>query len=146
MARRIQTYEGEHIAVTFDPNLCIHSAKCLSGLPAVFDVRRRRWIDVFAAPADAIAGVIDRCPSRALRYTRPGVPASPAAKDEDAAVTVVTLGTDGPLMLEGRIRVQTPRGEVVRETARVSLCRCGGTRNQPFCDGSHLTVGFKSTR
>jgi uncharacterized Fe-S cluster protein YjdI len=146
MPKRLQTYEGEHITVTFDPNLCTHSARCLAGHPAVFDVRRRKWIDVSAAPADVIARVIDRCPSRALRYTLPDGAASPAAEDEDAAVTVVTLGTDGPLMLEGRIRVQTPRGEIVRETDRVSLCRCGGTRNQPFCDGSHLTVGFKSTR
>jgi uncharacterized Fe-S cluster protein YjdI len=146
MAKRFQTYAGEHITVTFDPNLCIHSARCLAGLPAVFDVGRRKWIDVDAAPADDIARVIERCPSRALRYIRPGAASSPAAEDRDAAVTVVTLGTDGPLMLEGKIRVQTPRGELVRETDRVALCRCGGTGNQPFCDGSHLTVGFKSTR
>ena len=146
MAKRIQTYEGEHIRVTFDPNLCIHSAKCLSGLPAVFDVRRRKWIDVSAAPAGAIAPVIDRCPIQGAAVHAARRPRLPWRQGEDAAVTVVTLGTDGPLMLEGRIRVQTPRGEVVRETDRVSLCRCGATRNQPFCDGSHLTVGFRSTR
>jgi len=146
MAKRMQTYEGDHITVTFNPNLCVHSARCLSGLPAVFDVRRRKWIDVSAAPADAIARVIERCPSKALQYTRPGVPASGPGEKAAAPVTVVTLASDGPLMLEGRIRVQTARGEVVRETDRAALCRCGGTRNQPFCDGSHLTVGFKSTR
>jgi uncharacterized Fe-S cluster protein YjdI len=146
MAKRIQTYEGEHITVTFDSNLCIHSAKCLSGLPAVFDVRRRKWIDVAKAAAEDIALVIDQCPSRALRYVRPGV--APAASAAEAAqpATIVTLSSDGPLVIQGPVRVQTAAGDVVREADRVALCRCGGTRNQPFCDGSHVTVGFKSTR
>jgi CDGSH-type Zn-finger protein len=56
------------------------------------------------------------------------------------------MGTDGPLMIKGRVRIGTPQGDVVRETDRVALCRCGGTGNQPFCDGSHVRVGFKSTR
>ena len=145
MARRLQVYQAEHITVTFDPNLCVHSARCLSGLPAVFDVGRRKWIDAAAAPAEDIARVIDQCPSGALGYRRPGLAPETHASLPSPA-TVVTLSTDGPLAIEGRVRVQTAGGEVVRETERVALCRCGGTRNQPFCDGSHLTVGFKSTR
>lgn len=70
MARRLQTYEGPGITVTFDPEICIHSGVCVRGLRAVFDVSRRRWVDVHAAPADAIAAQIDRCPSGALKYTR----------------------------------------------------------------------------
>jgi len=144
MPRRLQVDQAEEITVTFDPSLCVHSARCLSGLPAVFDVGRRKWIDVTAAPADDIARVIDRCPSGALGYRRPGQ--APAAGPAPVpAAAVVTLSTDGPLALEGRVRVQTARGDVVREADRVALCRCGGTRNQPFCDGSHLRVGFKST-
>ena len=145
MPRRLQTYKGDGITVTFDPNSCVHSARCLSGLPAVFDVRRRKWIDVSAAPADEIAQVIQRCPSGALRYTRPGEtdgkPAPPVRQQ-----TVITLTSDGPLVVEGNVRVQTAGGQIVREADRVALCRCGGTRNQPFCDGSHLRVGFTSTR
>ena len=60
MARRLQVYQAEEITVTFDPNLCVHSARCLSGLPTVFDVGRRKWIDATAASADDIARVIDR--------------------------------------------------------------------------------------
>jgi uncharacterized Fe-S cluster protein YjdI len=145
MAKRLQTYEGDGITVTFEPGLCIHSARCLSGLPAVFDVRRRTWIDAKAAPADAVARVIDQCPSGALKYSRPGV-AGPSRVEAGPPVTVVTLSSDGPLVLEGRVRVRTAGGETVREADRVALCRCGGTRNQPFCDGSHVRVGFRSTR
>jgi uncharacterized Fe-S cluster protein YjdI len=144
MAKRVQVYQSEQITVTFDPNLCVHSARCLSGLPAVFDVGRRKWIDATAAPADDIARVIDRCPSGALGYRRPGMAPGTATSPLPPAA-VVTLSKDGPLAIEGRVRVQTAGGEIVREAERVALCRCGGTRNQPFCDGSHQRVGFRST-
>ena len=71
MSRRLQTYEGEGFAVTFDPNLCIHSGNCVRGLPAVFDVRRKRWVAVEAASAEEIEAQIRRCPSGALQFVRP---------------------------------------------------------------------------
>lgn len=70
MGKRLQTYEGEGFAVTFDPGLCIHSGRCVRGLPAVFDVRRRRWIAVEAASGDAIEAQIAKCPSGALTFLR----------------------------------------------------------------------------
>lgn len=72
MSQRLQTYEGNGITVTFDPTICIHSGKCVRGLPAVFDVRRKKWIDVDAATADEIAAQVARCPSGALQATRDG--------------------------------------------------------------------------
>ncbi len=68
--RRLQVYEGDGFAVAFDPNLCTHSARCVRGLPAVFDVSRKRWVDVSAADADAIAAQVARCPSGALQFRR----------------------------------------------------------------------------
>jgi len=58
--------------VTFDPTLCIHSGNCVRGLPAVFDVGRRRWVRPEAATADQVAAQIARCPSGALKSYRPG--------------------------------------------------------------------------
>jgi uncharacterized Fe-S cluster protein YjdI len=76
MSTRLQTYEGEDITVTFDPALCIHSGRCVRGLPAVFDVKRKRWIDIHAASAEEIAAQVARCPSGALQATR-GAPTAP---------------------------------------------------------------------
>jgi uncharacterized Fe-S cluster protein YjdI len=70
MPRKLQTYEGKEIVVTYDPNLCIHSGVCVRSLNAVFDVGRERWVRVENASADEIAATIDRCPSGALRYLR----------------------------------------------------------------------------
>jgi uncharacterized Fe-S cluster protein YjdI len=75
MGKRLQTYEGDGITVTFDPSICIHSGVCVRGLPAVFDVNRKRWIDTRAADANAIAAQVARCPSGALQYRYPDSPA-----------------------------------------------------------------------
>lgn len=75
MGKRLQTYEGEGITVTFDPNICIHSGVCVRGLPSVFDVNRKRWIDTRAAAPGEIAAQVARCPSGALQYRYPDLPA-----------------------------------------------------------------------
>ncbi len=77
MSRRLQVYETPEITVTFDPGLCIHSGNCVRGLPAVFDVRRKRWVRPEAAPPEAVEAQIARCPSGALKCSRPG-PARPS--------------------------------------------------------------------
>ncbi len=68
MPRRLQVYETAEITVTFEPDLCIHSGVCVRGLPAVFDVRRRRWVMPELGAAAAIAAQIGHCPSGALKY------------------------------------------------------------------------------
>ncbi len=68
MSKRLQTYETDEIVVTFDPNVCIHSGVCVRGLPAVFDVKRMRWIRPELALAADVAVQVARCPSGALQY------------------------------------------------------------------------------
>lgn len=63
-----KTYEGERIRVFWNPEVCEHAAKCARGNAAVFNPRRRPWVDLTQAPAKEIAQIIDRCPSRALQY------------------------------------------------------------------------------
>lgn len=80
-AKRIQRYEADGITVTFDPNICVHSAVCIRGLPQVFDIKRKRWIAPEAATADDVAAQVAKCPSGALQFTRttPSAPATPHA-------------------------------------------------------------------
>ncbi|MBP9144221.1 MAG: (4Fe-4S)-binding protein [Thermoanaerobaculia bacterium] len=79
--KRIQTYPAAGITVTFDPNVCEHSGVCLKALPAVFDVRRRRWVAADAASPAEVAAAIDRCPSGALRYVlEPATESKPAVE------------------------------------------------------------------
>ncbi|MEU8762907.1 (4Fe-4S)-binding protein [Streptomyces sp. NPDC048659] len=67
-----KTYTGKGIAVHFDAERCRHAARCVQGLPEVFDITRRPWITPDAAPAEVVAEVVRRCPSGALTYTAEG--------------------------------------------------------------------------
>ena len=51
---------------------------------------------------------------------------------------------DGPLVLEGNTEICSGTGRTITRTRQAALCRCGGSSNKPFCDGSHAVVGFKA--
>ena len=81
MARALQVYETPEITVTFEPALCTHSARCVRGLPLVFDVRRRRWVAPEAASAAEVHAQVAKCPSGALKSYRPGEFIPPPVSD-----------------------------------------------------------------
>lgn len=129
-------YRGADIAVRFDANRCIHARECVEGLPAVFDVNRRPWVDPDAADADEVAAVIERCPTGALQYERRDGGAAESPPDRNT----VTLVADGPLYVRGDVELRTPDGKTLLEDTRVALCRCGHSGNKPLCDDSHTRV------
>lgn len=63
-------YEGNGIVVHWTPELCKHSGRCVTAAPTVFDNNARPWIQPAQLDADALAAVIDTCPSGALTYSR----------------------------------------------------------------------------
>ena len=65
------SYTNEVITVFFDPDVCIHAGACVRGLPAVFDVDEKPWINVNGAPLEQIIKQIKECPSGALSYKLP---------------------------------------------------------------------------
>ena len=142
MARRIQEYSNPEITVTFDPNLCIHSAECLRGEPNVFDVKRPRWIRPELAAAQTVAEVIRRCPSGALGFK---LHAPESADEAPTTQVVVEVRKDGPLVVSGPVRIEAHDGALVCEQDRVALCRCGGSMRKPYCDGSHARIGFRDS-
>lgn len=71
MPGKLQVYESTEITVTFEPAVCRHTGACLLGLPAVFDVKRKRWIRPELASAEAVAAQVARCPSGALQFILP---------------------------------------------------------------------------
>ena len=65
-----KTYRGKEVDVSFDPEVCVHSGNCVRGLPAVFDTKRRPWIEPDGASADEVVAQVGSCPSGALQYER----------------------------------------------------------------------------
>jgi CDGSH-type Zn-finger protein/uncharacterized Fe-S cluster protein YjdI len=131
-------YTGQALDITYDTRRCIHAAECVRGLPAVFDTARRPWILPDAASAEQVAAVVARCPSGALHTIRH----DDGPEEEAPALPAVRVTPDGPLHVHGRVRLQRADGTVIIEDLRLALCRCGQSRNKPFCDNSHRAAGF----
>jgi len=51
---------------------------------------------------------------------------------------------DGPLQVTGNLEITSGTGRVVSRGTTAYLCRCGGSANKPFCDGTHAKIGFRS--
>jgi uncharacterized Fe-S cluster protein YjdI len=126
-------YEREELRVLWDATLCTHVAACMRAQPAVFDSSRRPWVMVDAASAEEVAEAIRQCPTGALRYEAKGdFPPEPRP-----VPTVVEVPASGPLRVRGDLAITQPRGHVIFDSPRAALCRCGKSRNAPFCDNSH---------
>ena len=115
----------------------MHFAECIRGLPAVFDVHERPWIQPNNAPPGLVAEVVRRCPSGALRYEL-----AQAAPEHAGSPARVHPVKDGPLALRGELVIETNDGEL--SAVRAAVCRCGRTQNQPFCDHECARTGWAS--
>ncbi|MDJ0462692.1 (4Fe-4S)-binding protein [Streptomyces sp. H27-C3] len=124
---KAKRYTGRLVDVTFEPGRCLHAAECIRGLPYVFDLERRPWIQPDGGPADLVAEVVRRCPTGALQYRFPEGPAETAEHP-----AVVGRNPAGQLLLRGELVVDTAQG--ARHETRVMLCGCGASGNQPYCD------------
>lgn len=137
-------YTGKDVTVLWKPQLCMHSRRCFTGLPEVFDPMARPWVRIDGADAQRVIDQVAKCPSGAL---------SIATANEETATTdagasgpedrpVINVTTNGPLLVEGTVTLQHPDGRMERKEGKCALCRCGHSRNKPFCDGSHRREGF----
>lgn len=54
----------------------------------------------------------------------------------------IAVQKDGPLTVKDLKKLTNSRGEPVASRAIAALCRCGASKNKPFCDGSHVGIGF----
>lgn len=61
-------YQGKGIDVYYHKDICKHAGECVKGDPETFEVGRKPWIQLSSTSAEAVAAVIDRCPSGALKY------------------------------------------------------------------------------
>jgi len=130
-----QCYEGSGITVHFDASRCIHAGYCVKGLPDVFRAGTEGvWIFPDAASADKIAALCNTCPSGALSYNRK----DGGAEEPCPEINTISVEADGPLILHADFTLngEDPGG------FRAALCRCGASKNKPWCDGSHTDAGF----
>lgn len=131
-------YTNGEVTIVWKPDLCIHSANCVRGLPGVFDTKKRPWIDAEGAPTSAIVEQVQKCPSGALTTYLTKNKMNAESTDE----IKITLAKNGPILVNGNIELKDAGGNVINTGKACALCRCGGSSNKPFCDGTHNKIGF----
>ena len=133
----IEEVAGEKITVVYEGKRCIHARHCVTWGPTVFLANvQGPWIHPDTIDAERVAEIAHLCPSGAIRYRRkdgrPEVSAPP--------VNLAAVREGGPYAFRGELRLNgTAAG------FRATLCRCGASKNKPFCDGSHHDVGFSAS-
>jgi len=133
-AARARRFVGTKITMTDDSVLCMHGGFCGNHAEKVWqmmehtDDTRVRF---------TVMQMVERCPSGKLSYEIDGVPVEP---DLPEAISVTQ---DGPLWVTGGVPVTMSTGETLEVRNRVTLCRCGQSKNKPLCDGTHAEAGFR---
>lgn len=84
------------------------------------------------------------CPSgRYVACDENGEPMEPELEPSIVLIEDPQLGVSGPIFVRGGIEICDYRGIAYELRNRVTLCRCGASKNKPFCDGMHIAVEFK---
>ena len=68
MAPKKFKYSNGEVTIVWRPELCIHSGRCVRGLPEVFKPKEKPWITPEGSTTEKIIAQIKRCPSGALSY------------------------------------------------------------------------------
>ena len=134
-------YKGTKITIHDNRGICAHAGFCTDNLASVFKQKQEPWINPDEGTVEKIIETIGKCPSGALSYTVEGV----EHRDHERP-PMVTVTKDGPYAVGGSIELlDQVRGEGA-STEHYTLCRCGGSKNKPFCDGTHWHIGFKDEK
>jgi len=133
----VDEVEGEKLTLLYEGKKCIHARFCVTWGPNVFLANvKGPWIDPDAVDVERLVEIAHVCPSGAIRYRRKdGGPTEPVP-----LVNLVSVREAGPYAVRADMRLD---GE--RVGFRATLCRCGASKNKPYCDGSHHDVKFAAT-
>lgn len=139
-----KTYAGKKIIIHDNRKICSHAAECVNNLPSVFKFDARPWIDPEAATLEESINTIRKCPSGALSYSIDGV----EYKDQNERKPMVTVSKEGPYIITGGVELIGDNLQFGDGASKehYTLCRCGASRNKPFCDGMHRVINFKDDK
>lgn len=134
-------YPGRRITIHDNRAICAHAGHCTDGLVSVFKDDSDPWIDPDGAPLETAIETIRMCPSGALSYSLDGVESRDPQREP-----AITVTKDGPYAVVGGARLIDPTSGPGASREHYTLCRCGGSKNKPFCDGTHWSIGFEDEK
>ncbi len=131
------TYEGQvdgqDVTVAYTPVLCSHAGECSKRAAQVFRPSEKPWIQPEEGKLADILEAVAMCPSGALRVS---VGARTEAQHLNRGEVVIEVETHGPYRVKN-VALEAEFNGVGASRANYVLCRCGLSKNKPFCDGTH---------
>lgn len=134
--RKTDDYVGKKITIHDNRGICAHVGFCTDGLPKVFQMGVEPWINADAETVEKIIQTIKKCPSGALSYSIGGILYNKFSEHPEIKIT-----EDGPYFVKGTIELHDK--DHPESDEHFALCRCGKSKNKPFCDGQHWYTKFK---
>lgn len=135
---RRDNYPGLGITIHDNRAICAHSGRCTEGLAAVFRYGQKPWIDPDGAEVAAIIDTVRQCPSGALSFSLRQVEFQAQMREPAISVT-----QDGPYAVVGSVELLGQSWAQGASPEHYTLCRCGASKNKPFCDGAHQDLPFR---
>jgi CDGSH-type Zn-finger protein len=136
-------YEGEvdgcDVTVSYTPVLCSHAADCQSAAPSIFNPEETPWVKPEAGKMKDLLAALSRCPSGALRISSFADQKPQHMTDGDIEIVVEQ---HGPYRVKN-ITLDAEFNGVGASRTKYVLCRCGQSKNKPFCDGTHHDIGWR---
>ena len=132
-------YPGQSAEVTWHSDLCIHIGECGRAKGELFVGGRKPWCEPDLASDEEVQDVVFRCPTGALSVELKGA-INPETADPENTIHVAY---NGPLFLRGELQIEGAPQDAPGVSYRAALCRCGQSKNKPFCDNSHEKANFK---
>ena len=130
---------GEKATVSWNGKLCIHIGECGRADGDLFVGGRKPWCQPDFASNDETEEVVLRCPTGAL-----SVKFADGSRVEQApAINSIQVAYNGPLFVRGDLQIDDAPTDVPGLKFRAALCRCGASKNKPYCDNSHLDANFR---
>jgi len=134
---KVDDYVGNEITIHDNRGVCAHFGYCTDNSPAVFSTDREPWIDPDVANARETATTIRMCPSGALSYTQESI-----LWKDDVRSAAIHITRNGPYRVVGGIEFNDTTEDCPESREHYTLCRCGASKNKPFCNGQHWYIGF----
>ncbi|MGH7884661.1 MAG: CDGSH iron-sulfur domain-containing protein [Thermodesulfobacteriota bacterium] len=135
--KKERAYVGKEITIHDNRTICCHAGECVSNLNAVFDINSNPWINPDNAAQDEVIDVIKKCPSGALSYTINDLQTRDFERSSE-----INISKNGPYNVVGNIEISVSDDLQPPSKDHYTLCRCGASKNKPYCDGSHSNINF----
>ena len=136
---KVFQYEGKSATVSWHGGLCIHIGECGRARGELFVGGRKPWCQPDLVSDAEVNEVVLRCPTGALTAEF----ADGSNVETAPAVNTIHVAYNGPLFVHGDLDIDGAPDDAPGVRFRAALCRCGQSRNKPFCDNSHEKAGFR---